>query len=430
MVKTTALKTLVVTCIASAVMQAGGWAKAAGPGTPEKHAAQPLSERETLTGDWWGLGDELAEQGITLGLSATQVYQFNVDGGLATHRHAGRFAGSYDLEGEFDLERLLNVPGGTFFFLAEGSWSDGLDASSVGSLMGLNDDAAGDRSIDVTEAWYEQCLADGRFRLRLGKIDLAGGFECRGCPVSFDGNSCANDETTQFLASPLVNNAAIPFPDNGIGAAAYWEPVDGWYLAAGVADAEADARETGFNTAFSGPERAVSIYETGAAVDLPCGERRLPGAYRVGFWINHYAEYLDGRGSTRDVPGLYVSLDQMVLKENADPEDGQGLGAFFRYARADEEIREVYRFWSGGFQYRGLIAGRDEDVLGFGFAHGRLAPDAGFTADHETIYEVYYSIRVAPRLAVSPHVQHVVNPGGDDSVEDATVVGVRIQASF
>jgi len=192
----------------------------------------------------------------------------------------------------------------------------------------------------------------------------------------------------------------------------------------------ADDRETGFNTAFSGPERTFSIYETGAAVNLPCGERRLPGAYRVGFWINHYAEYLNGRGSRRDVPGLYVSLDQMVLKEKADPEDTQGLGVFFRYARADEDTSEIYRFWSGGFQYQGLIAGRDADVLGFGFAHGRLAPDAGFTADHETIYEVYYSVQVSPWLAVSPHEQHVVNPGGDDGVEDATVVGVRIQASF
>jgi len=296
--------------------------------------------------------------------------------------------------------------------------------------MGINDDAGGDRSIDVTEAWYEQSLADGRLRLRLGKIDLTGGFECRGCPVAFDGNTYANDETAQFLASALVNNAAVPFPANGIGAAAYWEPVDGWYLAAGVADAEADNRETGFNTAFSGPERTFSIYETGATVDLPCGERRLPGAYRVGFWINHYAEYLDGRGARRDVPGLYVSLDQMILKEQADPEDDQGLGVFFRYACADVETSEVYRFWSGGFQYRGPIAARDADVLGFGFAQGRLARDAGFTADHETMLETYYSIQVAPWMAVSPHVQHVVNPGGDDAAEDATVVGVRVQVSF
>jgi len=428
--KMRALKTLAFLGGAVLAMQPWGSASAAEPDAPPRHAARPLLERDTLTGNWFGAGDALADGGLTLALSATQVYQTNLDGGLATHRHAGRWAGSYDLEGEIDLERLLNVPGGTFFFLAEGSWSDGLDVSSVGSVMGTNDDAGGDRSIDVTEAWYEQALAGGRLRLRLGKVDLTSGFECQGSPAAFDGNAYANDETTQFLASPLVNNAAIPFPDNGVGAYGYWEPVDGWYLAAGVADAEADARETGFTTAFSGPERTFSIYETGAAVDLPCGERRLPGAYRVGFWVNHYAEYLDGRGSRRDVPGFYVSLDQMLLKEQADPEDEQGLGAFLRYAGADEDTSEVYRFWSGGVQYRGPFAGRDEDVLGVGFGYGRLAPDAGFTADHETILETYYSIQVTPWLAVSPHVQHVVNPGGDDAVDDATVLGVRVQASF
>ena len=38
--------------------------------------------------------------------------QQNVEGGLSTHRDAGRYSGRYDLEGEADLEKLANLPGG------------------------------------------------------------------------------------------------------------------------------------------------------------------------------------------------------------------------------------------------------------------------------------------------------------------------------
>lgn len=72
--------------------------------------------------------------------------------------------------------------------------------------------------MDITELWYEHALLDDTLRVRLGKMDITGGFECRGCPVSFDGSLYANDETGQFLNSALVNNPTIPFPDKGLGA--------------------------------------------------------------------------------------------------------------------------------------------------------------------------------------------------------------------
>jgi len=414
------------------ILALGGaaWAKEEGA-TPAETAGAAIGERETLTGNWFGAGDALADAGISLSLSATQVFQFNLEGGLSTHRHAGRYAGSYDLELELDLERVAGLKGGTIYVAAEGSWSEGLDASSVGSLMGLNDDAGGDRAIDITEFWFEQALCDGKVVFRVGKIDLTGGFEHHGCPVAFDCNAFAGDETTQFLSSPLVNNPTIPFPENGLGAAVYVHLADWAYVAAGVADAQADARETGFNTAFSDEDYVVSIYEGGVTPVLRSANGPLQGVWRVGFWVDHPPKaYLDGSGSKRDDTGLYVSCDQMLWRETADPEDAQGLGWFARYGRADARLNEIRHFWSTGFQYQGLIRGRDDDVLGFGVARARLSGDAGYSARHETLYEFYYRAQVAPWLAVGPHVQHVVHPGGDSSVGDATVVGVRVQASF
>ena len=100
-------------------------------------------------------------------------------------------------------------------------------------------------------------------------------------PVAFDGSAYANDETTQFLSSALVNNSSIPFPDNGLGAIVYVEPLEGFYVAAGAADARADARETGFRTAFHREDYFLAIFETGFVPEVPSPNGRLPGAYRV-----------------------------------------------------------------------------------------------------------------------------------------------------
>lgn len=390
-----------------------------------------FTERETLTDNWFGLGRELSKRGVSVNLGLTQIYQANLRGGMSTHRRSGRYGGSYDLELELDTEKLFRMPGGRIFLLSEGSWSDGLDASSVGSIFGVNDDAGGDRSIDVTELWYEHAFLDGRLRFRLGKIDLTGGFDCRGCPVAFDGSAYANDETSQFLNGALVNNPSIPFPDNGLGLMAYLQPLKWWYVSAGVADAQADARETGFNTTFHGRSDFFSIFETGVVPRLPSPKGELPGAYRIGLWYDPQPkDRFDGRGSKRDDVGIYLSFDQMVLKEISDEEDEQGLGIFARYGAADSDVNEIKSFWSAGAQYQGLVPSRNDDVLGFGMAQGRLSESAGFTASHETALETYYNASITPWLNITPSVQYIFNPGGQNNMEDAVVAGVRLQMSF
>jgi len=400
------------------------------PAAGANHAGH-WCERETLTNDWFGLGERLSSRGITAGLSLTQVYQLNLKGGLSTHRRAGRYAGSYDLELEFDLQKLLNLAGASIYISAEGSFSDGLDGSSVGSIFGLNADAAGDRSIDLTQFYYEQALLGERLRIRVGKLDLSGGFDCRGCPVAFDCNAFANDETAQFLNGALVNNPTIPFPDNGLGIVAYLEPLDGFYLAAGVADAQADKRETGLNTTFHDEDYFFSIFEMGIAPQIPSRNGPLQGTYRIGFWYDPQdKDYLDGSGTKRDDVGLYLSFDQMIRRESDRADDDQGLGVFARYGLADEDVNEVKCFWSLGAQYKGLIPSRDNDVLGLGAAQGSLSEAAGLSSWNETVLESYYNIEITPWLHISPSVQYIANPSAGETKDDAVVVGFRAQMSF
>jgi porin len=395
-------------------------------------------QRETLTNGLFGLGDELHQKGVEVGLSATHIYQHNTKGGISTHRRTGRYSGSYDVEIEADFEKLFGVEGGRLYMHAEGKWSEsaGINDPSVASVFNVNGDGAPRRAIDITELWYEQMFLFGELRLRFGKMDLTGGFEHRNCPVSFDCSNFANDENTQFLNGALINNPTIPFPDYGLGVAVHYDPDNFWYASAAVADAQADVRETGFRTTFCGEDYFFYIVETGITPLFGSANGALAGAYRIGLWYDPQpkasTDLAEAGESCRDDVGFYITCDQMITKENLDPEDSQGLGVFFRYGNANSKRNDITNFWSLGFQYQGLLDGRDDDVLGVGFAHGTFSDKASatYTNDYESAFEVYYSVQIAPWLVISPDFQYVTNPGGDGSISDAVVVGVRALMVF
>lgn len=389
-------------------------------------SAWDVSHRETLTQGFWGLSDALADYGIEVALGATNVYQTNVRGGLDTHQKSGRFSGSYDLEMAVDLEKLLGIEGWGLFIRGEGGWPDveGIDESMVGSNFGVNADAIGNRSLDLVEVLLEWNIFDGFLTLRAGKMDLAG---------VFDTSEYANDETSQFLNGALVNNPTIPFPDYGLGVIVIAHVTDAWYIAAGMGDAEADGRESGFRTAFHGPDYFFYAVETGLLAEGASPRGTLLGNYRLGLWYDPQPKArFGGEREYRDDVGVYASVDQMLFKEQHDPEDGQGLGVFGRYGSADAKRNDLATFWSVGVQYQGLLEGRDRDVLAAGYAQGAFSDVASsfFTTRRERAFELYYTVHLAPWVVISPSVQYVCNPGGEGAVGDAVVMGVRAQIMF
>ena len=389
-----------------------------------------ICDRKSLTNGLWGLDKALEPSGIEMTVSTTQIYQQNLKGGISTHRKAGRYSGSYDIQLSADMEKLIGFSGGSMYMRAEGSWSDGINDPSVGSQFGVNADAAGYRSLDVTELWYEQMLGSESLRLRIGKLDLTGTFECRGCPVSFDGNRFANDENTQFLNSSLVNNPTIPFPDRGLGAVLFWNPIEWWYASAGIADAQADARETGFNTAFHGEDYFFSIAETGITPQIDSPKGPMQGAYRIGMWYDPQdKDAFDGSSTVRDDRGYYLSLDQLVWKENTT-EDQQGLGVFARYGWADQNVNTFKNFISGGLSYTGLFDGRDDDVTAVGVGHGSLSDKSeDFTVDSETVFEAFHNAQITKFIYLTPSVQYIARPNGANG-NDAVVAALRLQIIF
>lgn len=377
------------------------------------------------THGFWGLNEQLEPSGVELGLSLTSLYQANVHGGLSTNDRRGRFIGRYDLEMTIDLETLLGIEGGSIYMLGWGGWTDteGIDGHSVGSAWGINALTYGNRTLDVVELFYEGPLTDN-VTIAFGKMDFTG---------VFDASAYADDECTQFLNAALVDDPAIPFPAQGLGFVLNWNITDTWYLMGGIADAQADSRETGFRTAFHKEDYFFYALETGKTITLESANGPISGTYRLGMWGDGQEKsYLYNGRTHRDDIGFYTSCDQMLCKENSDPDDTQGLGTFFRYGWADSKYNSITNFYSFGVQYQGLVEGRDDDLLGIGFARGHFSDRAvsSYPEDYESVTELYYAAKLTPWMTLSPSVQYASNPGGASGVSDATIFGLRALMIF
>jgi len=260
----------------------------------------------------------------------------------------------------------------------------------------------------LANLYLEQRLLDGKLLVAVGKINA---------PLFFDTNEVAGWD---FLSHSLARNQAYPHKYHTIGAVVRYDPLDWLYVQAGVVDAEGRRSEMGTNTAFHGHCWYQSMYEVGFKT-LIAG---MKGNYRFELWHDPTPlnTYEDG-GRKRDNVGFGTSFDQMITDK---------LGVFVRYGYNERDVRTFSNCWSLGATYKGLIPGRDKDVLGFGFAQGISGDDyrrATHATASESLFETYYKIQVTNWLTIYPDVQVLLNPGTRD--EDVSVVGgLRVKLDF
>lgn len=358
----------------------------------------------------------LAERGIDIGVGITNIYQHSSETNVNIPTNRNEYAGSYDVELDFDLEKLLNIGGGIYMHI-EGGWhpADHDHEYSVRTFTGPNADYIGKRAFDIVELFYHNQISDN-LSVAVGKLDMT---------VFFDTGAYANDETTQFFNGALVNNSTIPFPDYGLGIVGNLALTETISLSAGVADAQAYRSHTGFNSTFKGEDYYFYIAE--ATYTL---EATLPASYAVGIWYDPQPKGYSGSDKEyRDDTGLYFNYDQKLFNEADDNE--QGLGMFFKYGYADKKKNDIKSYFAAGLQYKGLFNGRDDDVFGIGYANLGLTNLGGseLNCKHEGIIETYYSFSLCPEFQLSPDIQYIVNPDYGN-LDNTVILGLRGQLSF
>ncbi len=263
-------------------------------------------------------------------------------------------------------------------------------------------------SFHLIEALYEQTWKRERYRLSFGQIDLTS---------YFDQNEFANSETFQFISPLFVNNIAIDWGGDangyGPGLLLHAHPFD--MLEFNLGFFEGDGNYTDMI------DQPFWIIE----IEYERYQRELEGHYRFIYWSNEtiHPSILNTSVAISGNTGFALSFDQALT---------QNLGLWGRFGTQDGEVSNYDLTASGGFQFNELF-GREGTTLGIAFGMSFISDgykQSSSLDKDETITEVYYNIKTAHGIHISPDVQHITHPGGDGTIAPITIYGLRAQIVF
>lgn len=335
----------------------------------------------------------------------------NTRGGLSTN-NSTRYQALFDLSLEFAFEEMGAPLPGKFFVLAQNTHGRGITEGFVGDAQVLSNIDSGGNITRVNEYWWEFGSLDDTVTVRLGKQDLNTEF------LFID--TAADFVQSSFGLTPALS---LPtYPDPSMGAVVLAQLTDSLQLKVGVWDALA----FGGGWGISGNDTVLVVAELEYKYAL--FDDQLPGTLAVG---GGYLSDGEISGAPLDAShGYLVQIEQLVWQESVCEGDiPQGLGAFFSYVprfftgrMPGESLGDSY---VGGLVYRGLIAERDEDVVGAGVAWAELFQGG---TNQETVVEVFYKAQVTPRVTIQPDLQYITSPSG--IYRNSLVAGVRFELSM
>jgi porin len=350
--------------------------------------------------------------GITVEPVYTGEVFTNAKGGIST-KGATRYEALLDLSLTVDFEKLALPLPGRFFMLVQNTHGEGLSSRFIGDAQTISNIDSTDNIMQVSEYWWEVGLLDDRCTLRLGKQDVNTEF-------------LVMDLAADFIHSAfgLSPSAGLPsYPNPSMAALLLADITDSLRLKVGVWDALSD----GANWGISGNPITVTIGELEFKHTLLNAD--LPGAVDVGLAYQSAGDYLGFH-----IPsgyGCYVQVEQLVYRENDwNEEDPQGLGVFAsffpRFPNGPVPISGGFENdFVAGFVYKGLLPGRDADVIGAGLAWARLIQVG---RNEEAAIDVFYKAQVTPSLSIQPDLQYIFSPSG--VLRDALAAGARFQIAF
>lgn len=441
------------------------WAQGADEGAApaaqgEQAPAEPpgLMDRDSLTGDWGGLRGKLADAGFTPAFKYTGEVFTNPTGGLrqgTVYEH--QLLGSLD----FDFEKMAGLTGATAHISAISVNDRGPSSRDIGNALDVSNDEWKAQT-RLWTAWVQQTGYDGLLSVRVGQLSTDDEFDVSTTAGNLL-NSTFGSNASVFAnlpaGTPNSQNITLgpAYPLGAPGIRFQITPNENWAWLTGLLShfpASPDRNGLQFNVHGG----ALIISELQYLQNQAKDATGLPVAYKVGFWydtgdfndqlINTSGGSLAQGGTPRQDHGnysLYGVADRTVWQD----ESGKALSLFARINLVPQSDRNLVTFYiDAGAGYKGLIAGRESDVLGFGIAHASAGDDAqNFDRDSglavrsgETAIEVNYTAQVAPWWTVTPDLQYIFSPNygahnpqssnGQQTIPDAFVMGVRTVVAF
>jgi porin len=401
-----------------------------------------------LLGDWDGLRNRLAGQGVDFQFGYVAEVAHNFSGGTD---HLTRYADQWLFGATLDLNKLWAWKGGTF----QTSITDrngrnlGSDAN-IGNDMLIQEIYGRGQTWHLTQLWVNQKLLDDRLQIKLGRL---------GVGEDFANFSCDFQNLSFCTAQPgnLVGNYWVNWPTSQWAGRIRYQAPEQTYVQLGAYQVNPRyvdddyARHNGLLPTFpSGTTGALVPVEAGW---LPILDGR-PGAYKVGIWYNtsdgndlYYDINRNPRGLTGLDPlkrhgqyGAYLNFQQQVT----GPAGGRGATGFLNISQADRNTAQLDGQISMGVQYQGPFE-RLRDQIGFaiGATHnnpryadfvrqngGRTGRNTMVGNDYEYVSEVYYGWSPVPAVSLRPNLQYILHPGGTSQNANAFAIGFKSVIAF
>lgn len=407
-----------------------------------------LLERSTLSGDWGGVRQNLAEKGMQADFKIVTTYQNMFDGGI---NHDDGLVSTQELLLQLDTGKADLWAGGLLKLRVQSRVGDALEdvggfsPSNTNALFPNDVDNPNQDTIALTELLYTQFLST-QFGVFAGLLNTTEGDD-----NVLAGNSSSSSQfmNTSFL---LSMGELRTVPSSTLGAGLIFIPTD-WLLGTFVI---MDTEESAGQNPFSSSKGTTLSTEWKAKYELG----GLPGAQTFGFLYAYDNEFLqtdqDLRGSFP--PGIITgesleySSDSWAFYHNAHQyiqyENGSGWGVFTRFAVADRDTNPIDWSVAVGVSGNGLFSSRPKDTYGIGYYHLQLTETPLFQAldmNDENGFEVWYNAEITPWFHLTADLQIIDTAFGSPEFnklpgniignavgegETAWIAGVRTEIKF
>ncbi len=271
---------------------------------------------------------------------------------------------------------------------------------NIGSLW-RTDGTYGVNNFFISQLWWEQHLFDNKLSFRVGKIDQSDYID------SFNFSSAR----LFFVNSAFSSNPTISYPGNGLGASAFYQPYEFFYILSSFGDANGDSSTFDFGTFFDEQEFFTGV-EVGFLTNITSHGN---GNYHIALWHSDPIK-------KEDVPsgkGLAITLQQQFRNE---------YNLFLRYSFTNGNVTDVKQLLSGGVGvYDPLNLGIDDNLFGLAFAWGE--PEVN-SLRSQYVIESFLRLQVFPSIQVTPDVQLIINPSEAPDEDIVAVLGMRFRIAF
>ncbi len=260
------------------------------------------------------------------------------------------------------------------------------------------------------EAWYEQRMAAGRWRIKAGRMDANRDFASIEASADFLNSSMGYSPTIRAFPT---------YPNPRPGIVGGGEFLGHLGVTAGMyRSAEGECEDL----ASSSPH----VFVVGELASRWTGASRLSGRATAGLWRHTGHRLSAGRYPAAVAHSPFFTLEQVVWPGS----DGRAAVAFAQYG-ATPGVMGIDRHLGMGLAWNGPLPGRGNDMLGVAATSARMVTlEERLQRVVETSFAIFYKYEMTPWLALQPDLQYIRHPGGHADRAPAVAMTCRLRIAL